>query len=150
MKSKFLSAFQKLQTDGKALCRAIGDVIIVEEAGKPEVTTKSGLILAESTRNADGFGQNRPTLVHVLYTGEGYYDDETGEEVDLDVKPGDICLTGVQSCKWLSHFGPIISVEGCRIGLALESDIQFIFRGPDAYAEACKMLESLVTAGVSA
>jgi co-chaperonin GroES (HSP10) len=149
VKSKYLEAFQKLRAEGASLYQLVGGVILVEEAAKPEVTTKSGIILAESTRNHDGFGQNRPTLIHILDVGEGYYDDETGEAIPVDLQPGDICLTGVQSCKWLSHFGPIVSTEGARIGLALESEIQLRFRGPDAYAAACKLLESTIQKGAA-
>lgn len=141
---KYLAAFQKMATEGKEYYQLNGEFIIVEEVPPEEKKTKGGLVLPGHERQHDGFAQNRPTLVRVVAVGEGYYDDDTGESVPLDVAPGDVILVGGQSVKWLSYLGPIISSEGVRIGLSTASEVQMRFRGEEGYKKVCELLGAVV------
>lgn len=141
-KPKYLAAFEKMAAEGKDLYQLQGEFIIVEEFGEEEVKSAGGIIMTASKKNADGFGQNRPTLVRVVAVGEGYYDEETKEDLPLNVKPGDIILVGGQSVKWLSYFGPIISSEGARIGISSAAEVQLKFNGQEGYEQVFQLLES--------
>lgn len=134
-KSKYLDRFQRLAAEAKEAYQLIGDCLLVEEVSTGETRTAGGIIIAESAKNVDGFGQNKPTLVHILAVGEGYYSTETKDDgteseiaVPLNVKVGDMALTGQMSVRWLSVFGPIVSEKEARIGLAREQDLQIIFK----------------------
>jgi co-chaperonin GroES (HSP10) len=142
MKSRYLDAVQQALQSNTDTIEIIGDIILVEEVPQEEVKTKSGLIVSGSLKNRDGFEQNRPTMAIVLAVGKGYYDGDT--EIPLNVRPGDIVLLGALSTKWLSYFGPIISAEGARIGLAREADIQIIFKGAAGYERLSNALKALV------
>lgn len=142
MATNYLNAFKRLQEEGKECFQIIGDYILVEELENPddEVKTTSGLYVAGSNKNTDGFEQNKPTLVRVLAVGEGYYDSE-GTTVPIDAKSGDIILVGTLSVKWLSTFGPIVSIgKGSRIGITRESEIQLRFKGQHGFDEVSRIL----------
>jgi co-chaperonin GroES (HSP10) len=144
MKSKFLEAFKALSEEGKDLFQINGDTIFIEEIPWEEKTTKSGLVLAGSKRNHDGFDQNRPTLAHVLAVGPGWYNDK-GEDVPCNVRPGDIILINSLVVSWLSYFGPLISIEGgARIGRTRDQDVQFFFRGADGYQKAYAIMDKII------
>lgn len=132
IKSVYLDAFKSIDPSGRL--DIIGEFMIVEEVNPQEleVTSKSGLVLTGSSKNADGFSQNRPTLVHVLAVGAGFVGEE-GEGVPLTTQPGDVIMVGSQSVKWLSNFCKIPSTAGARLGITTESEIQLRFKGVDAY-----------------
>lgn len=132
MTSRYLRSFQELSEKHADDMQLQGDVLIVEEVEKEEVKSAGGIILQESPRSQDGFGQNRPTLLYVLASGPGYFKDD-GSTVACTAQPGDLILTGATSIKWLSHFGPIVATQGARIGLARDEDVQILFKKQEGY-----------------
>ena len=148
IKSKYLEAFQKLQAEHPESFELIGDCILVEGLPEEEAKTASGLIISSTSRQADGFLQNRPAFYQVLLVGRGYYskDEETGEEttVPLNVQAGDIVLMGSQSVRRFSQFGPIIAGETV-LGLAREEEISMRFKGGAGYEQVCLTLLSNIS-----
>ncbi len=149
MKSRYLELFKALAAEKKDLYQLRGDCCFVEEVPFEEKKTKSGIILEGHKRAVDGFDQNRPTLVHILAVGEGYYDEKTDETIPVGVKPGDIVLTGTTSIKWLSYFGPIISAEGARIGMIRDEDVQHVYQGEGSYEEIYAFMEAYLNKGAA-
>ncbi len=142
MKSLFLDQFRRLKAEGADLVKLYGDIMLVEGYAPEETKTESGIILAGSDRQRVGFNADLPAFYTVLYVGEGFYDDETGESVPVEVQPGDIILTGKQSVVEISKFGPIISSKEHRLCLSREQDIQLHFKGPGAYDRVMNLLKS--------
>lgn len=140
----YLNLFKELAKESKNLFRLTGDCLIIEELPKEELKTESGILLASvyNARNADGIEENRPVFVKVLLCGEGFYNEEM-ESIPLDSKPGDICLVGKHSVKWLTSFGPIISKTDARIGLVKESEIQLRFFGDEGYKKTAEILKNV-------
>ena len=140
MKS-YVKAFNALQEQCKGLYKLTGDNLIVEELPKEELKTASGIVISATinARQIDSIEDNRPMLVRVLLVGEGYY-DEDGKPVDLDVKPGDICLIGKLGVKWMSSIFDVFIQEGAtKVGLSKESEIQFNYGSQDAL-DKCKQV----------
>lgn len=139
--SRYLEAFKTLKKEAKEAYQLMGDALIVEEMEEAnEVKTKSGIVIQGSSRNADGFEQNKPTFVRVLDIGAGYFDEE-GKDIPLEVQPGDIILVGALSVKWLSTFGSVVSLgKGERIGITREAEIQLRFKGQHGYDEVFRIL----------
>lgn len=145
MKSIFLERFNRLRTSGADLMKVYGDILIVEGHAQEETKTAGGIIIQSHDRQKDGFGQNAPAFYTVLYVGEGYYsEDEDGNEkaVPLDVQVGDVILTGTQSVRPLSKFGPIISTKDHGLFLTRVEDIQIRFPGGQgSYEKAAALLQ---------
>ena len=144
IQSKYLPAFEKMAAEGKEAFVLNSEFILVEEIAMGEVKSQGGIIMTTDKKMPDGFGQNKPTLATVLMVGAGYYDDETGESIPLDVKPGDIVLVGGQSIKWLSYLGPVISVEGARVGISTAGEIQLKFNGAEGYQKVYSILQGAI------
>lgn len=142
MKSVFLDQFKNLKASGGSLMKLYGDVLLVEGHAPEEAKTASGIIIQSHDRQRNGFGENLPAFYTVLYAGEGFYDEETGEDVPLDIEPGAIILTGTQSVRPISKFGPIISTKESGLFLTRVQDIQASFGGPAAYEQAMDLLRS--------
>lgn len=140
MKSQFLDQFLRLKAEGADLIKLYGDIMLVEGYPVEETTTASGIIIQSSDKMANGFGQNMPAFYTVLYVGEGYYDEETDQDIPVDVQPGDIILTGKQSVVEISKFGPIFSTKEHRLCLSRECDIQLRFPGGSQSFEAVNAL----------
>lgn len=135
MESKYLKAFQALKETCPDSYRTIGDGIWVEEIKEEEAKTKSGLVIAKhgSQMLVDGVEANRPMLVWILEVGEGYYDEDTGEDVPVEVKSGYIALVSKLSVNWVSVFGGILAHDGPRLGFTREAEIKHYWKGIDAY-----------------
>jgi co-chaperonin GroES (HSP10) len=131
--SKYLEAFKKAKQEAGETYKLYGDAILVERVPEEEIKTASGLVLAPSSaKQINSISADRPHFVHVIAVGEGFYNEETGQDVPLSVEPGDIILVGVNSVKWFS-FMEIANYEPGAIGLTRESEIQLKFKGQEAY-----------------
>lgn len=139
--SKYLERFKKFAAEGKEHFQLIGDGLLVEQIPMKEKKTASGLIV-----NVEGHGKfkntlaaDAPVFVHVVAVGEGYYDEEGGKDVPLNVKVGDIALVGAVSVKWFSMMD-IEDYQPYEIGLCREAEIKCIFRGKESYDRALALL----------
>jgi co-chaperonin GroES (HSP10) len=134
-KSKYLERFQKAKEAGVFVKDVIltGSFILVEKIPQEEVKTKSGIVLTASgnNNNVNSISANLPTMVYVLAVGAGHI-DEDGNDVPLDVTPGDILMVGSNSVKWL----PVLEMDGYQpfeIGLSTENETQIKIAGTDGY-----------------
>ncbi len=113
-----------------------GDLVFIQMFDE-EITTKSGIVLQEDADQMIGVNADKPTLGVVLMTGEGHYDDDTKEDVPLDVKPGDVVMVGKHAVKLISKFGPVLLD---KVGYIKADQIQMHFKGQDAFDKACDVL----------
>jgi co-chaperonin GroES (HSP10) len=147
MRSKYLEAFKALQSQCPDASVTVGDVIWVEELKEEEIKTASGIIISEGERKQLGsVAADAPMLVHVLAVGKGYYDDE-GEDVPVEVQPGDIALVGKLSVNWVSTFGGIITKNGPQLGFTRESEIKHYWKGQEGYAKYFEVLRKQLGLG---
>lgn len=131
--SKFLGNVQKAFTEvGKDIVLS-SNFLLVERPAKQELKSKSGLILTQGTeKQVNSIEANLPEWVHVLATGAGYYDEETGEDRPLDSKPGDVILVGRNDVKWFSKLG-CEGNDSYIIGICQEEATQLRFSGYEGY-----------------
>lgn len=132
--SKYLERFRSLSPEAYEL---VGDCLLVEKIPIAERKTKSGLILeaGRGERARETTSSDVPTFVHVVAVGKGYYDDETKQDVPLNVSVGDIILIGAHSVRWFSDMD-ISDYQAYEIGLTREQEIKLRFSGQAAYERA--------------
>lgn len=128
--SKYLKAFQSLNI------LLTGSHLLVERPAKAELTTKSGIIIADVSDDwVKTMGSGAPSFVHVLAVGAGHIDDN-GKEMPLDTKPGNILLVGEHSVQWFTSF-PGIPLKGgkneSQIGIVKENATQARFESYEAF-----------------
>lgn len=142
--SRYLAAFKNV--DMSALTHElVGDALLVEKITQEEIKTAGGIIMATSSKQVGSISSDLPTFVHVLSVGKGYYNDETGEPVELNVQAGDIVLVGSLSVKWFSML-EVDGYEPFSIGLSREAEIQLRFKGLEGYQNYFKALNSRLKA----
>jgi len=91
MQSKYLGFFKALKETKPNFYQLFGSRILVEVLPEPEMKTAGGLVMASPGSNyRTDTEENKFTAAVVLATGKGYYNDETNEDVPLEVKPGQV------------------------------------------------------------
>lgn len=117
----------------------IGDVLLVSRIKLPEPKSEGGLVLASSAitgyKQVTGFDANKPIFLKVLAVGKGYYNETTGEDVPLDVEPGNIIEVGANSVVFFSSFGNIVdNVDaGQGVGITREAEIRIKFKDQETF-----------------
>lgn len=142
MESKYLNRFTKLVRDGKDLVQLRGDRVLVEVLPKEELKSAGGLYMATSDSHRTDTKENQATLALVLMTGEGYYDESTGDDLPLGVKPGDVVLLADMGLKRYTTFPGLTEYTANTIALTRDSEIHMIFRGAEAYEKAKGLLNA--------
>ena len=131
MESKYLQRFSKLAS-GQLPLR--GNRLLVEVLPKEEIKSKGGLILnAASSSHKTTTEQNRAKLAIVLASGNGYYDEEGGEDVPLDVQPGAVILVSEMGLKYYSEFPGIQEYTGEIIALTRDSEVHASWPSVEEY-----------------
>lgn len=119
----------------------IGDILLVEMMPQPELKSRGGIhLVSGSEKQINGYEKMRPTLVRVLDTGKGYYDDHTGKEIDLSVNPGDVILVATESVRWYNSFGQAVLAGEETLGITRESEMLMRFQGEQALEEISQIL----------
>jgi len=151
LESKYLTQFQRLQTEGAELFELRGNRLLVEMLPEEEIKTASGLVMAKDVRQVRGssIAQNEATVALVIYVGKGYYDDSTGEEVPLDVKPGDIILTSAMGLKYYSTFPGLQGYTQNSLALTTDDNIHAVIPGFVAYEKIKGLLNAPQAAEVA-
>jgi len=140
MKSKYLEQFQKLE-GLRDKFELVGDFMLIERMPQEEKKTKSGIVLAPTPGDYKSELQaEQPVFAHVLAVGEGFYDDETGEDIDGKAKPGDIILISPMCVTWFKTFGTVISEGDALVGVARENDAKMFFKGVEGYTAVFEAL----------
>lgn len=138
--SRYQEAFERLKDNTEEAYELIGDCLLVEQLKEPERKIGSFIMVDAQGKQKGSLSQDRPHFVQVLAVGKGYYDDDTKEDVPLNVKPGDIVLVGPLSVKYFSFFGDMQKYEPDSIGITREAEVQMRFRGKEGYAKAFEIL----------
>lgn len=134
-----MNLLNKIETAIKEAAEAVeivGDVLIVQRLPKPEIKTQGGLVLsAGQQRQVTAFNSNQPEFVKVLAVGKGYYNEDTGADVPLDIKPGYVIEVGKNSVNWFSSFGAIIDnlEAGVGVGLTRDAEARIRFKSEESY-----------------
>lgn len=140
--STYLKAFKELAESGAMNYELMGDNLIVEKI-KEEERKVGGLFIASVSSHRNTLETDKPHFVRVLAVGKGFYNDETKEPIDLDVKPGDIILVGPVSVKYFSYFGGLNNYEPDSIGITKDAEILLKFKGEEGYNETFNILNRL-------
>jgi hypothetical protein len=130
--SKFLKYFVENREALQAESRLIGDLILVERIVFPE--KKIGKIFIADTKNQLGsLVGDQPVFYRVLLVGSGYYNDETGEDSPLDIKQGQIVLTGSANVKMWSSFPLLEIAESDVLGITRYGDIHWQWENEETF-----------------
>lgn len=144
----YLEAFKRLSLNGEGAYQLLGDCLIVEKIKDKERKVGS-IIMADVSNQRNNYQTDLPHFVRVLAVGPGYYDDETGEAIPLEVEAGDIILVGMASVRYFSFFGDLNSSEQNVIGITKATEIQMRFKGQEGYNKAFNLLNGTTQAEVS-
>jgi co-chaperonin GroES (HSP10) len=140
MESKFQKAFLRLKSEGTELYCLRGNNLLVEVI-EQEVKTASGIIIADDPKQrVGGMSEHRGVIAKVLLAGEGYYDPDTKEIEPLDINIGDIVLIPTLSISYYSTFPGLSEPTQNKIGVTLESEVKFYYRGEGALEKAKGLL----------
>ena len=139
MQSKYLSQFEKVK-DGYKLQ---GNRLLVEPMPKEEIKSAGGLLLAapESDRRST-LDQNRACLAIVLATGAGYYNEETGADVPMDVEVGNVLLLSAYGLRLYSNFPGVGGYTADGIALIRDTDVTMVWKSVDDYNTYKELLAS--------
>lgn len=135
-----LAAFQAIIKELGDDFTLIGDCLIVEALPLREAKLSKSIVFASSqTKQVTGMESNPPIFVRVLAAGIGYYNEETGQSIDLDVKPGNVLEVAASAVRWFSQFGSlqVRGVDSTRylsgIGIMREVDHHIKFEKHETY-----------------
>lgn len=134
LEAKYLEKFNKLGLR-KELFQLRGDRILLEMLPKEDLTTESGIYIATDINYRSSTKENQATLGVVLLVGEGYYDEETGADKPLDIKPGNIVLLSSMGLKYYSSFPGIQGYVPNTLALSRDSEVHMIIPNFEAYEQ---------------
>lgn len=134
MSSNYKLQFEMMASEAGEAYELYGDCLLVEKL-KPAEQKIGSIIIATVDTHRNTLAQDRPHFVKVLAVGKGFYNDETGQDVPLNVSIGDIILVGPLSVKYFSLFGDMEAYEPDSIGITRESEIQLRFKGEEGYKQ---------------
>lgn len=149
--SRYLDFFIENRTTFKEAFELVGDAVLVERIKFPEARTASGIILAENVKNQVGtMLADRPSFYRVLLPGEGFYDDETGEDRPLNCQSGDVVLIASAGVRIFSSFPLLTGYETDSIGVTRDSEIIWRFKGEANFVRILGELDKTAKAKVVA
>lgn len=129
--SQYLEKFKKLEGSKFKLA---GGRILVEVLAKQEMKSAGGLIIAAPSSHKGIIDMQRAVLGVVLMVGEGYIDDE-GNDIPMEVKPGNIVVLNEFGVKYYSDFPGVKTYTENKLAMTSESEIQFKFESAEELAE---------------
>jgi co-chaperonin GroES (HSP10) len=127
MESKYLSKFTRLQKEGAALFKLYGNRLLIEVLPKEELKVGSLYVATNIHNHKTDTTENMATLGVVLLTGAGYYDDTTGEDIPLELKPGNVVLLSNYAMKYYSQFPGLADYTQNTIALTREDEVHMVF-----------------------
>lgn len=146
MQSKYLALFTRLRESLPNFYQLYGSRILVEVLPEEELKTAGGLIVAKSPTNfKSNTEENKFTAAVVIAIGQGYYNDETGEDVPLQVKQGQVVEVVRSGLRPYSNH-PILGTQYTSGDLALINDSHInglLANTVDEYAAALTTIAGL-------
>jgi hypothetical protein len=131
-KSRFLEFYSSYRARLSECSELIGDIILVEKVQFPEAKVGS-ILLASSLNQVNNLVKDIPTFYRVLHVGTGYVDEDTGDDVALDCRPGDIILVPETAVKSWGRF-PLLEIpESNVIGIVNYSNVQWRFKSEEDF-----------------
>lgn len=147
MSSKYLAQFSKAREH----LRLRGNRLLVEVLPKEEIKTKGGLVIASSlSDHRTNTDMNRADVAVVLAVGEGYYDDDTGADVAMDIKVGNVVLISRYGLRTYSSFPGVTNFVADTIALCRDNDINAVWEDAaafEAYRQAMEVPSDAQTEG---
>lgn len=129
--SRYLRMFEKLSPED---LRLRGNRLLVELLPQPEITTKGGLVVATSlSEYRTSVKDNAADVAVVLSAGEGYYSEETGEPVSMDIKQGNVVLISRFGARVFSQFAGLNQYTSDTIALIRDSDVNCAWDSMEAF-----------------
>lgn len=128
-----VETFLKAKEEFKEGVRLIGDVILVEAMPEPEIKKGSIIVSSGNTKALDGITANLPIFVRVLLVGPGYYNEETGADVPLEIKAGNIIQVGRQAVDFFGAFGSILRGKDTGVGITRSDAARIVFENDETY-----------------
>lgn len=130
--NKFQKFFNQLADSNFVLKGSTLVIEVIEE----EVTTSSGIVIAESMdHKRNSMSENRINVGRVLMVGEGYMDDD-GNPVPCDVQVGAYILLPKYSTQYVSVFPGLNAPTQNKIGLVKEGEILAYYPTEEDYNKA--------------
>lgn len=124
VESKYLGKFTR---DGAAI-KLRGNRLLVELVPKEELKTKGGLVIAQSLSDHKSTTEmSRADVAIVLAVGEGYYDDESGADVSMDIKVGNVVLLSRFGLRTYSSFPGIQGMTPDTMALCRDNDVHAVW-----------------------
>ena len=136
MKSKYLETFKKVNSSPFR-----GNRIIVEVLPKEELKMGSIIISAPKDQIKGGAEHDRAELALVLMTGSGYTDDE-GNDVPMDLEPGNVILVSKLAFKYYSEFPGLVDYTNNAIAMIRETEIHAKWDSLESYEQYRTSLNS--------
>ena len=143
---KYDDAFRTFQETNDV--ELVGDMILVQRFKTPELVTGGGIIVAavDTSVQRNTIHSQIPVWCKVLAVGKGFYDPETGKDVPLDVKPGNIIMVSPISIQPMSMFCDVKGVESDDLALTRENEIKLRFKSEDAYVRVMAAMNARMKA----
>lgn len=139
--TRYQEYFTKLAE--KKLLQVPGSTLIVEIIRDEEVRSKGGIIISAPSNHARGsIEENRLLVGKVVFSGEGYYNEETGGFDALDIPVGAIVVLPKYSMSMVSVFPGITEPTADKLGLVKENQILAFYASEKDYLEAKKLSEA--------
>ena len=135
IESKYLDRFNKVTEDKDTMegVKLYGDKFLVEVISNDEIRSAGGLILETPSNQRSDTNSLKAKIGIVLMVGAGYYDDDTGEDIPLDLKPGNIVLLSDMGLRYYTTFPGILEYTAKGIALSRETEIHMKFEDADAF-----------------
>lgn len=135
MKSEYLKRFK---VDSKG--RLHGELIMIEilqdmtSENKTERKTAGGIIMTDTDHARSDYVMFKSVLAIVLEVGQGYYDSESGKDIPLERKPGNVVWVSDRSLAYCTTVPGIDeAIPSKRIALTTEGEVKKSWDSLDDY-----------------
>jgi co-chaperonin GroES (HSP10) len=144
IKSKFVDIYSKYHAVGPQ-GKLNGDRILIEVLRAEELEkSKGGIILRAPDDSRSEFNMLKATIAVILETGSGYFDPDTGRDIPLSCKVGEVVWVADANIRFLTTVPEHTAAMPDKvIALANESSIIKSWPSVEAFAQDKILFESL-------
>lgn len=139
LKPKFLELFKKYSEGKKG--KLFGDSLVIEILDELEVKTKSGLIVQTSSNQRSQYDMLKSVIAVVLEVGEGYFDDDSGADIPLKRKVGEVVWINEMSVRKVTTFpGYMAPLPEAKLGIISDTAIYKAWDSIEAFRADMELL----------